>query len=127
MSPRLEIGGVPGIRQGNDYPGATETRNQVGATLPHVSVGGDQDDFRPAPGRDAENVLQHSVDVGSLGVLRRGLAEIVAIDLRYDGREGKNLELSALEGVSARGREIRQAVSHRSADIQIEVNDRRPH
>jgi hypothetical protein len=38
---------VPGVSQGNDYSRATEAGDKVAATSPHVSVGGDQYDFRP--------------------------------------------------------------------------------
>ena len=35
MHPRLEIGGVPGIRQGNDYPDAIELGKPGGQGLQH--------------------------------------------------------------------------------------------
>ena len=115
---------MAGVSQGSHRPGATEPGDQVAATSPHISVGGDQYDFRPAPGRDASDVLEHGVDVGSPCIPHRGLGQIVALEFRYDGGEGKDLELSALEGFAARGREIGQALGHRSADIQIEMHDR---
>jgi hypothetical protein len=52
-----------------------------------------------------------------------GLAQIMTLGLRYDGGESEDLELSSHEGLAARGREIGQAIGHRSADIQINMDD----
>jgi hypothetical protein len=127
VGPRLEVAGVPGISKGNDYSRAAEPRNQVVATSPYISIGRDQYDFRPEPGRDASDVPEDGVDVGSPCILHRGLGQIVAVELRYDGGKGEDLEFSALEGLAARGGEMGKAGGHRSADIQIEMHDRNPH
>jgi hypothetical protein len=107
---------MPGVSQGNHRPGTTQPCNRGAATSTHVSVGGDQDDLWPTSRGNSSDMLEHGVDVGSPCVPHRGLTEIVALELRYDGGEGKDLELSAHEGFAARGREIGQAGGHRSAD-----------
>ena len=82
--------------------GASEPGNQIAATSPNISIGGDQYDFRPARCEDAPDVLEHSIDVGSKCIPHRRLGQIMALEFRYHGREGKDLELSALEGFAAR-------------------------
>jgi hypothetical protein len=96
------------------------------ATSPHVAVGGDKDDSGTAPGRKSGRMLKHGIDVGSPRISHRGLAQIVAIELRHDGGEGKDFELSAPERLAAHCRKMGQAGCHRSTDIQVEMHDRHP-
>ena len=118
---------MPGISKGHDYSRATEPGNQVAATSPHVSVGRDQDDLRPAsrqgmPVTCSSTALMSVPHVFRIGALVRSWP--LSSDTTVE--KAKILSSPALEGLAARGREIGQAGGHRPADIQVEMHDRNP-
>ena len=97
---------MPGVSQGGHRSGATQPGDQVATTSPTYPSVAIRMTSGSAPGRNSGDVLEDGVDVGSPCIPHRGLAEIVALELRYDGGKGKDFELSSHEGFTARSREI---------------------
>jgi hypothetical protein len=121
----LEIVEVGGIGDGSDGPDSPELSEEARCGASHISVRCKQDDFGTPPRRDVIEMTKNCINIGTPRILDWDAGEIGTFRLTHHGGEGEDLQFPTTEGLPANSREIRQALVHGTADIKIEVNDRK--